>query len=98
MTARDRKTGTLAFLLQKMMEIMDYRTAREVRELVMCRDFLGETGYYVCPRCHSLLDREFMRFCDRCGQRLGWNFYLHAKIRRISAEDCSEMLSENTLR
>ena len=98
MTARDRKTGTLAFLLQKMIETMDYRTAREVRELVMCRDLLSETGYYVCPRCHSLLDREFMRYCDRCGQRLGWHFYLQARVRRKTEKACIEILPEDTLR
>ena len=98
MTARDRKPGALAFLLQKILENVDYRTAREVREIVMCRYFLSETGYYVCPRCDSLLDREFMRYCDRCGQRLGWHFYLHARVRRNSARSCSEILSESTLK
>lgn len=98
MTARDRKAGALAFLVQKMIEALDYRTVREVREMVVCRDFLCETGYYVCPRCHSLLDREFVRYCDRCGQRLGWHFYSKAKICKFSAECCSETQDEMTLR
>ena len=98
MIARDRKTGTLAFLLHKLLEIIDYRTARPVREVVVVKSFLSETGYYVCPRCDCLLDREFVRFCDRCGQRLDWRFYLHVKIRRISPESCSEMPEETTLR
>ena len=29
-------------------------------------------SYPRCPRCRSDLDREYMSFCDRCGQRLDW--------------------------
>lgn len=29
----------------------------------------------VCPRCRLTLDREYQRFCDRCGQRLDWSRY-----------------------
>jgi len=28
--------------------------------------------YPVCPRCKMVIDREYVRFCDNCGQRLGW--------------------------
>jgi hypothetical protein len=28
--------------------------------------------YPVCPRCRITIEREYMSFCDRCGQRLGW--------------------------
>lgn len=31
--------------------------------------------YPVCPSCRSSLDREYMAFCDRCGQRLAWENY-----------------------
>ena len=34
------------------------------------------TGTYpVCPKCKSSLDREYMSFCDRCGQCLEWQDY-----------------------
>lgn len=98
MSARDRKTGTLAFLLQKIIETMDYRSARVVREIVVCQDHLGEIGLYICPRCDSLLDREFVRFCDRCGQRLDWRFYLQVRIRKNFEKGCSEIQSETTLK
>ena len=29
-------------------------------------------SYPICPRCGNTMDREYMRFCDRCGQRLCW--------------------------
>lgn len=32
-------------------------------------------NYPICPRCRLTLPREYMRYCDRCGQRLSWNCY-----------------------
>lgn len=26
-----------------------------------------------CPQCHSILIREYMRYCDCCGQALTWH-------------------------
>ncbi|MBE6971392.1 MAG: hypothetical protein E7446_04640 [Ruminococcaceae bacterium] len=39
--------------------------------------------YPLCPRCASTLDREYMRFCDRCGQRLSWHQLKHCTIQQI---------------
>ncbi len=41
---------------------------------------LGNTGYYVCPYCLLTMEREFMAFCDRCGQCLDWKLYKKARI------------------
>ena len=37
-------------------------------------------SYPVCPRCGCTVDREYMRYCDRCGQHLSWNLFDNAKI------------------
>ena len=29
-------------------------------------------AYPLCPRCGTLLPREYMCFCDCCGQMLDW--------------------------
>lgn len=97
MTARDRKSGALAFLLQKITEAIDYRTARTVTELIVYQSMFGETGYYICPRCDCALDREFVSFCDRCGQKLDWRMYTHAKIRRKPTGDCIETPRQSAL-
>lgn len=34
---------------------------------------LGEI-YPQCPRCKRTMDREYMHFCDRCGQKLSWDY------------------------
>jgi len=30
------------------------------------------TTYYLCPKCGILLRRDFVQYCDQCGQRLNW--------------------------
>lgn len=40
----------------------------------------SKTTYPICPRCAISLEREYMSFCDRCGQKLNWNFLEHAKV------------------
>jgi len=36
----------------------------------------GDTSYYLCPSCGILLKREFVRYCDACGQKLNWRAVL----------------------
>ena len=38
------------------------------------------TTYPVCPRCAVSLGREYMSFCDRCGQKLNWDLFGYAKV------------------
>ena len=40
----------------------------------------ANTTYPVCPRCAVSLDREYMSFCDRCGQKLNWDLFEHTKV------------------
>lgn len=51
-----------------------YRTAMPV---VHFREYCS-TVYYLCPRCNITMEREFMRYCDRCGQCLDWRKYRKA--------------------
>ena len=49
--------------------------------LVTRSRFIRTLGTYpVCPRCKFTLDREYQRFCDRCGQRLDWSRYDKAVV------------------
>ena len=56
-----------------------YRRGMPVREVLVLPSASGETGYYFCPRCHVTMEREFLAFCDRCGQRLDWKDYRKAR-------------------
>ena len=42
--------------------------------------FPDSSSYPVCPNCNTTLEREYQRFCDRCGQRLDWRDFEHAQI------------------
>ena len=67
-----------------------YRMGMIVNEVMVFDTWFGKAGYYVCPRCKITMDREFISFCDRCGQKLDWKYYKKAKViyqggkRRIS--------------
>ena len=44
-----------------------------VTDVVVFTEPKGRNSYYVCPRCRTTLEREFVSYCDRCGQRLEWS-------------------------
>lgn len=50
-------------------EAITYRAPLLVAEVYRYQN--GDT-YPVCPRCNRCLDREYVQYCDRCGQRLDW--------------------------
>ncbi len=57
-------------------EAVSYRTPMTVTHYVI----LGRDGAYpVCPRCDISLEREYVAYCDRCGQRLRWKGYSRAR-------------------
>ena len=67
--------------------VIQYRVGMRIRKIMLFPTAEGETGYYLCPRCQILLEREFVAYCDCCGQRLNWDHYesaqeIRAKIRR----------------
>ena len=56
---------------------IQYRIPRSV--IQVCVFPRGDT-YSICPRCDCLLDREYMRFCDCCGQKLSWKLFRFATV------------------
>ena len=56
---------------------LGYRQPMQVRTLARYRS--GGT-FPVCPQCGSALEREYQRYCDRCGQRLGWRDLRRAQV------------------
>ena len=56
-----------------------YRMPMQVRQVVLFHD---GNSYPLCPRCDCTIEREYMRYCDRCGQRLNWSAFSFAVIRR----------------
>lgn len=63
--------------MQSAKQELSFRTVMAVTQL---RLFPKDGAYPVCPRCQISLEREYQRFCDHCGQRLGWKGYRKAQI------------------
>lgn len=62
------------------MEAITYRVPLPVTKVFV---FPDNTSYPVCPKCEISLEREYMSFCDRCGQKLNWDVFKSAKICRL---------------
>lgn len=58
-------------------EAISYRISRPVIKFI--RYHSGDI-YPVCPRCDCSLEQEYVAFCDRCGQRLGWEEVDYAEV------------------
>lgn len=61
-----------AFSDQRLFSEVCYRIELPVRQRV----YYANTDVYPrCPRCGHALDREFMDYCNCCGQKLNWDEY-----------------------
>lgn len=56
-----------------------FRTPFLVTEILL---FPNGNTYPLCPRCNQRLGREYMKYCDWCGQRLGWKGFTSIRIRK----------------
>lgn len=54
-----------------------YRLPMQVTKVLV---LTYEGSYPICPRCDCPIDREYMNFCDRCGQHLGWKLFNFAQV------------------
>ena len=66
-----------SFIWQLLMRFAECRMEIPIKEVMV---FPNGHAYYICPRCNLTLDREFMAYCDRCGQHLGWRNYKKANV------------------
>lgn len=58
-------------------EAVSYRRPRRVTETLVLP---SGSAYPICPRCRTSIEREYMNYCDRCGQALEWKYYRKATI------------------
>ncbi len=61
---------------RKLLRLASYRVPMTVTEGQLRHGNI----YYYCPRCRCPLDREYMAFCVRCGQKLSWRSRKKARI------------------
>ncbi len=60
---------------------VSYRLPMRVKEAVYYSK--AKTRYPVCPSCQISFEREYINFCDNCGQCLNWEDYDRALIRLL---------------
>ena len=71
--------GTLADFSAFFQLLLSYRVPMMVDEAIIYRKAFTDDLYYRCPRCQTFLARDFMAYCDRCGQCLNWSDYKKAR-------------------
>ncbi len=59
------------------MKAITYRVPLPVTKVLVLPN---DTSYPICPKCFVSIEREYMSFCDRCGQKLSWNLFENAEI------------------
>jgi len=65
-------------LLDIFLDAVSYRVELPVTQFVYYRS-MG-SGYPLCPRCDITIEHEYMQYCDRCGQKLGWDHWEDAEV------------------
>lgn len=73
--------------LPLLLEQLFYRFPMAVVEIHAFSRCRGGAAYSVCPRCGATMEREYMSFCSRCGQRLDWRRYQQAKVIYVEPGD-----------
>ena len=66
--------------LSEIFPALTYRWPMRVWQLMVFLDARDEDSHYVCPRCGITMEREFMAYCDRCGQCLNWVMHAQAQV------------------
>lgn len=67
------------------LSVILYRIPMPVTEALL---FSRGDSYPICPRCNSTIDREYMNFCDSCGQRLFWEQFRFAEVIHAPCKKC----------
>ena len=58
-------------------DAISYRVPLRVKKVI----YFSETSCFsICPRCDTIMEREYVQFCDRCGQRLSWYALSRAEV------------------
>jgi len=53
----------------------------QAKEVTAVRYYnVATTGYPVCPNCGYILEREYQKHCDQCGQLLGWKKFAKDEV------------------
>lgn len=57
-----------------------FRTPMPVVEVHVFPSMSGSPSFPICPQCGRTLEREYLAYCNCCGQCLSWKGYKNATI------------------
>ena len=60
-------------------ESISYRKKLPIKETTIYEK--ENSVYALCPRCRSVMERDYIRFCGNCGQRLQWQNWEKAPVK-----------------
>lgn len=55
-----------------LLRLMSYRRKMNVKDFRLYDKYVT---YPLCPRCGCCIEKEYVKFCNGCGQHLGWKFF-----------------------
>lgn len=61
--------------MKKIRFLKEVATYRRSMEVLQIRVYRKNDAYAIFPRCHSCIDREYINYCNKCGQKMSWNSY-----------------------
>ena len=64
---------------------LSYRLPKTVTEAFFYKSHKGAEAYPICPTCKVPFEREYQKYCDRCGQKLDWTGFSYETCIRRSA-------------
>ena len=59
---------------------LSFRMPMPVREVRVYPSVSGRPAFPVCPQCGQVLEREYMLYCNNCGQCLSWTLFKKAVV------------------
>ncbi len=75
------KAARQTHFLKLFFHLLSYRRKMPVTEIAVYSPHdREENSYCICPRCAATMEREYVGFCNQCGQRLGWKNFQNARI------------------
>lgn len=59
---------------------LSFRIPMPVAEIHIFPSVSGSPSFPACPRCRHTLEREYMAYCNSCGQCLSWQNFKNAAV------------------
>lgn len=88
---RARKSNKAKTPVEELVYQLSFRIPMPVTQVVCYErywDCMPKYDYFArCPKCKITMEREYQKFCDRCGQMLDWKEFGKAEVICVPASE-----------